>query len=276
MTLSLEFSMKEKFCVISRLFIGLCVGLLAATATARDLITMTTAANDDSFRADLEKDIPAQNEAIVPNINFILQHALAYASTKEDQNLELFNTHYSYIRVRIWKRHNDAGELKDLKSKITEENTPPYNETKMALRGRDILLSAYPLTNIINRFEFTLIGEDKINGRSAYEVEFEPHPELPVNHLMDPLINRAAGTLWIDAEDFAIAKAQFHFVSPVKVAGGMIGQIRKFSCDFTRYRSAEECWFVHQINWHMESSFVALSRISDYHEERIHQKSLPQ
>ena len=212
----------------------------------------------------------------VPNVQKIVESAVNYAIDIEDTNTALFNEHYKYTRTRTWVYHNEAGKLTNFKQTQTEENTLQHNseaaKPPYSVKGRDLRLKAYPITNIITRFEFTLVGEDSVNGRKSYVIEFIPHKNLPVLNEHDPFINGATGKLWVDAADYAISKAQFHLTPPLNVALGLVGQIDAFSCKITRSRTPEGYWFVRRMDWHLDGRLIVVKRVIDYHEDRIHQQ----
>jgi len=94
------------------------------------------------------------------------------------------------------------------------------------------------------RFDFTLIGTTNLNGRTAYQVSFQPkNPQLPVRHLVDRLLNQLSGTLWIDTEEFEVARAEVSLRSEVNLLGGIIGSLKKLTYTLERTRVADGVWF---------------------------------
>ena len=66
---------------------------------------------------------------------------------------------------------------------------------------------------LISRYRATLVGREKLNGRMAYLLEFEPKSKkLPVNHRIDYALNNSRGQVWIDAEDYGVARIEFHLM----------------------------------------------------------------
>jgi hypothetical protein len=108
-------------------------------------------------------------------------------------------------------------------------------------------------------------------------VDFKPlNDHLPVNQFADKFINKAAGHVWVDEEDYAIAQAQLHLIDQVNVLGGVVGAVWKFTYDFTRLRTPEGYWFARSMNWHLEGREVVFNRIVDYHERKLgEQKIVP-
>jgi hypothetical protein len=106
--------------------------------------------------------------------------------------------------------------------------------------GRENFLTA----DLVGRFKFTLLGQKVINDRLAYVLAFEPKSaDLPVVKLTDRFVNHMAGTVWIDAQEFEIAKADIHLQSEISLWGGLVGTLRR--CEFTlsRTRLPDGVWF---------------------------------
>jgi hypothetical protein len=94
------------------------------------------------------------------------------------------------------------------------------------------------------RFDFQLISETNLHGRATYQISFEPkNPQLPVHRMVDRLLNQISGTLWIDAEEFEVARAEISLRSEVNLLGGIIGSLKKLDYTLERTRVADGVWF---------------------------------
>ena len=63
-----------------------------------------------------------------------------------------------------------------------------------------------------------------------------------MRRLADRLLNRISGTLWIDAEEFELARADLVLRSEVNLFGGIAGSLRKLAYSMVRTRVAEGVW----------------------------------
>ena len=96
---------------------------------------------------------------------------------------------------------------------------------------------------LVARFDFKLIDQTAVNGRAAYQVAFQPkNPEPPVRRIADRLLNRISGTIWIDAEEFEVARADIQLRSEVTLLGGVIGSLKKLAYTMTRTRVSDGVW----------------------------------
>jgi len=234
--------------------------------------------------------MPAQtNTAPLPPLEVVLQRTLARAATEDDNDHE-FNRHYSYTKVRVTEFRNTKGELKSseekrsaegVKPKMTGQPAPPpppkpvetnapLSETHSNIRGKTLQVKDYSLTNLATRFQFTLVGREVVNGRPSLVLDFKPTDKTqPIHNYKDRFINKAAGRVWVDEADYAIAKANLHLSQPVSVLGGLVGSVKKFTYSFDRERTPEGYWYASHVDWHLEGREVIFHRVVDYHERKF-------
>lgn len=94
------------------------------------------------------------------------------------------------------------------------------------------------------RFDFTLLGETNFNGRSTYKIAFQPkNPLPPVHRMVDRLLNQISGTIWIDANEFEVARADVSLRSEVNILGGIAGSLKKLTYTLERTRLPDGVWF---------------------------------
>lgn len=94
------------------------------------------------------------------------------------------------------------------------------------------------------RFQFTLLCKTNFNGRTTYEIAFQPKTPLPpVHRIVDRLLNQISGTLWIDADEFEVARAEVSLRSEVNILGGIAGSLKKLTYTLERTRVADGVWF---------------------------------
>ena len=236
----------------------------------------------------------------LPTVDFLLQQVVARA-VKEDTNDDLFAMNYQYTRTRTWEYRNSSGQLTSHEEKSSVENKPlriaaraaklaaesrptppppvvpdePVSETHSNIRGKALKVKDYSIPNLIKRFQFTLVGREMLNGRPTLVANFKPiNDHLPVNQFADKFINKAAGRVWIDEEDYAIAQAHLYLTQQVDVLGGLVGAVWKFTYAFTRVRTPEGYWFARNMDWHLEGREVVFNRIVDYHERKLNEQKI--
>ena len=182
-------------------------------------------------------------------------------------------TAYSYTKATLVEQRDSAGKLKERKEKLYQiffqggrthvkllavnGHAPSAADLKTqsdnAASVRQLLGGAkdsnsanqdnFLTPELAARFDFTLLRTETLNGRNAYEVSFQPkNPEPPQQRLVDRVLDRLSGTLWIDADEFEVARAQVQLRSEVELLGGVIGCLKKLAYCVTRTRVADGVW----------------------------------
>ena len=180
---------------------------------------------------------------------------------------------YSYKKVTVTEELDSAGKVKERKEKVYQvsfekgrtrsklmavngkpaANADVKKQSETEQTGKQLIGDSksrhgeqrenFLTAEIVARFDFKLVAESVLNGRTAYEITFQPKsPQPPVRHMMDRLLNRVAGTLWIDAEEFELARADIKLGSAVNLLGGVIGSLKKLVYTMTRTRLADGIW----------------------------------
>lgn len=122
---------------------------------------------------------------------------------------------------------------------------------------------------LIARFRFDLVGREAVNARAAYVLRFEPKSgDLPVRRKMDRLLNKIAGRLWIDEQDYEIARLDAHLAESVSAWGGLLASVRKFVVRFEQAKVDETAWLPHIVDGYIDGRIL----IKTLH-VRVHQEN---
>lgn len=131
----------------------------------------------------------------------------------------------------------------DSKKKEAQENSDPLKLAKYKSANRGDCLSILT-PEFIGKYVFSLVSRTNVNGRSAFEVAFRPRQKnLPGKELAERVLNHAAGSIWIDAQEFEVAKAHVHVDSEVTVGGGLLGSLKRAVFMLERTRLPAGIWF---------------------------------
>ncbi len=222
-------------------------------------------------------------------LDTILQRVVERAKSDSDNN-RAFDQLYSYSREKTTEYRDGGGALKkrEVKDNIhqplaaaqpkvailnadanLQKVETSVSDTHSNVRGQTFKKNDFLLNeDLVKRFHFTLAGQEMLNGHPALVIDFVPaKKDLPEHNLKDRFINKAAGRIWVDADDYTLAKADLHLSRPVDVAFGLVGSIWKFDYGFERTRTDDGFWFTSKVNWHLEGREVIVNRTVDYHEQ---------
>jgi hypothetical protein len=213
---------------------------------------------------------PSRSEATLP-VQEVIKKAVSRAGQVEAASKQ---PGYTYTKCTVTEELDASGNVRDRKEKVYRvvfQNGSTYlrllevngrapasgdlkKQSENDLNVRQLLGQPKSATGkgsdnfltpeLVARFDFELIGETPLNGRMAYQVSFKPkNPEPPVHHIVDKLLNRLSGTIWIDAQEFEVAKANVELRSEVNLLGGVAGSLKKLAYTITRTRVADGLWF---------------------------------
>jgi hypothetical protein len=105
-------------------------------------------------------------------------------------------------------------------------------------KGRLLKISS----ELLSRFDFTLKGEDVIAGRPAWVLSFVPREDAPREDLVDKVINSIYGTMWVDREDYQMAKVDLHLAKRVTFFAGIAGAIDRMDMQVIQKRLEPSVW----------------------------------
>lgn len=178
---------------------------------------------------------------------------------------------YSYLKKTLTEELNAQGKIKERKQKTWEVRLAPdhsygrlvdvngrppsgsdlKNNSQNETNANEVLGPFKPreggrsflTADLVSRFDFSLAGDSQVNGRNAFQLNFQPkNPAPPRRRPVDRLLNNVTGTLWVDAEEFELAKAQVNLRSEVAFWGGLLGSLKKLAYTVTRTRVADGLW----------------------------------
>ena len=146
----------------------------------------------------------------------------------------------SVVQIKVNGKPLPPEELKREQAEVQAEDQR-MNDSRVARRNDnwERLLTS----DLISRYKFTLEGQQQYDDRRAHVLSFKPASgNLPVREISDRFINNLSGRLWIDAEDYEIAKADLSLRSEVTLWGGILGSLRKFDYKMERKRLEDGVW----------------------------------
>ena len=107
---------------------------------------------------------------------------------------------------------------------------------------------------LVSRFDWKVTGRELVNGRPAYVLTFKPkNKKLPVRRRIDRALNKAAGTIWIDTQDYEPARIEIRLLKPVKVWWGILGSIHRFQFQGEWIRTGNGDWVPTSENVHLRA-----------------------
>jgi hypothetical protein len=175
----------------------------------------------------------SQNQATVLDARQIMAQSIA-ATERSWQARD----HYTFTERDVDRRLDDLGRLKSENIDVTrmtlvngarfeqlmEHNgqLPSADEQKKSNKDLEKLKRETPaeqaarllktqenrsfLHDLLEAFDFHLLGDELIAGRPAYILQATPHPGYHAHGRYGKLLSRVEGKLWVDKQDFAWVK----------------------------------------------------------------------
>jgi hypothetical protein len=110
---------------------------------------------------------------------------------------------------------------------------------------------------LVGKYEFVILGEEVVGARPVYVLTFQPKSHnLPVRRKIDYVLNRLAGKVWIDQEDYEIAKAEMRLTESAQIWFGLLASLRGFTAAFEQTRLPDGCWFVKHVDSTIDARFL--------------------
>jgi hypothetical protein len=125
-----------------------------------------------------------------------------------------------------------VGEEQRLQRALAQDKAPDYSKPKPWLTDE-----------IIERFDFKVTGRTNYLRRQMLVLEFTPKKDAPNRNMVDRLVNKVAGALWVDESESEIARMDLRMTESVKFWGGILGQLDRFEFTLFRRRSQFGIWF---------------------------------
>jgi hypothetical protein len=89
----------------------------------------------------------------------------------------------------------------------------PADESQKAAREEP-----FELPRIIDHYNYTLEGEETVDGVACYRIGFSPKPDMPYDNREEKVLNAVAGHLWASTRDFSLVRNEGSLLHPVAVA----------------------------------------------------------
>jgi hypothetical protein len=105
---------------------------------------------------------------------------------------------------------------------------------------------------MLERFEIDLIGIRVWQGRNVFQLDFKPRNPGSGSSIQDRFLNKIEGRVFIDCEEFEIAKLQIRLDGEIEIWKGLLGKARKLKVNLERTRLAPGVWAEQKMETQMD------------------------
>ena len=207
---------------------------LSAAEIVKKAIARTQSSKDDSRRADY-----AYTKQVVVED---LDNQGRVTETKE-KLFRFISGLGSLEQIKVNGRTVGADRVKKEEERVAQQSSQLVGSKPSK---RDDHWEKYLTPELLAKYQFTLEDRKLVQGRPAYVIAFQPrNGTLPVRQMVDRLLNQLAGRIWIDEQEFEIARAELSSQAKVTLGGVMevFGSLNRFNYVLERIRLQDGVWF---------------------------------
>jgi hypothetical protein len=171
----------------------------ASVLGARQIVGLSVAAAERSWQARnhyiyIERDEDRRLDSLgkVKSENVDVTRMILVNGARFEQLME----HNGNLPSVKEQRKSDE-DLEKLKHETPEER---------AARLRKDQENRSFLEEVLQAFDFQLVGEETVGGKPAYVLEATPHPGYHTHGKYGKMLSKVAGKLWVDKQDFGWIK----------------------------------------------------------------------
>jgi hypothetical protein len=143
--------------------------------------------------------------------------------------------------VRIQGRESSPEELarEDAREEKFQRRFVSTDTKTLAARREGLVTP-----ELLERYDFMVESRVVLSNRSTLVLAFKPKAgSLPCSKLVDRLLNRMAGRLWIDEAEADTARIEAYLMEPVHLGWfGWLGSLNQFELSLQRQRMPDGVW----------------------------------
>jgi hypothetical protein len=149
---------------------------------------------------------------------------------------------------RFIAKHRDESE-KDHQKRLAKEEKE-RQEGRLFLR------------DVINAFDFKLLGEEQLEGKDTYVIEAVPRKDFHPTQPHADLLEKVRGKLWIEKRDYNWVKADVETIDTISF-GLFLARIHKGSrITFEQTRVNDEVWLMRRFAVNASARLALLKNIA--------------
>ena len=118
------------------------------------------------------------------------------------------------------------------------------------------------LSEILERYDLRWVGEEVVDGRAVYVLDFAPRPGLPVRSVVERAFASMAGRAVIDASDLQILSLEAHLTKSLKIGGGLAANVKDARMIYRASRLGPGAWFPCRVDLDVDGKAILFFRFA--------------
>ena len=185
----------------------------------------------EPFYAEVQKNLSQSNE---------VQYRYAYKERRTELHMNPFGR-LGTGAVSVYEVTPGPSEKVYFRRLLERAGKPvpdsePERQERRPTTGRS-------LNDVVATLKFTIARRERINGRDAIVVEFEPRPNARPQTRQGNIAKVLKGTIWVDEAAREVIRADATAIDSVSFGGGFIARLNEDAAiSLTRQRIDEGVW----------------------------------
>ena len=100
-------------------------------------------------------------------------------------------------------------------------------EEKTKEEGKEDKEDEPGIETFLRACQFVNPRRERFRGQDVLVFDFEPNPEYKAHKLVEKLVQKLAGVVWVDEKAHDVARLEAYFVGDMKIGGGLLANLQK-------------------------------------------------
>jgi len=135
-------------------------------------------------------------------------------------------------------------------------------EEKAKEEGRDKERDDPGIEIFLRACQFVNPRRERFRGQDVLVFDFEPNPEYKAHKMVEKVVQKLAGVIWVDEKAHDVARLEAYFVGDMKIGGGLLANLQKgTSFVFEQGFVNDEVWLPTYMEGHIGVRFLLVKGI---------------
>jgi hypothetical protein len=160
------------------------------------------------------------------------------------------------------QRKENARVLKQIDELEKSANQKEGKDQKDKQAGKAEDDEDISIDTFLRACQFVNPRRERFRGQDVLVFDFEPNPEFKARHLMEKIVQKLGGVIWIDQKALDVVRLDAFFVNDLKFAGGMLADLQKGTrVMFEQTYVNNEVWLPTYQEVHLDARFLLVKGI---------------
>jgi hypothetical protein len=120
------------------------------------------------------------------------------------------------------KTQKEIQDIQKRESKKEAKDEKAKEEGKKEKDDNDVGVESF-----LRTCQFVNPRRERFRGQDVLVFDFEPNPEYKARNIVEKIVQKLAGVIWIDEKAHDVARLEAYFVGDFKFAGGLLANLQK-------------------------------------------------